>query len=154
MAQAFVFTAGNREFASPGEVLLAELPLPRGLYVVFAKFDVEFNSAFPAIPGARGIARLLVPGDPQLGDSGWSGANESTTTETIVLMACGAVFNPLHGGLAQLFFSPGAAVSVDKIKITAISLDGLSSNFLGQGNVSVTLPSLAGPTHPVLPLSP
>ena len=153
MTEAFVFTATNRELANPGEVLLAEQPLPQGLYVVFAKFNVEFNSAFPSTPGARGIARLLVRGnDPKLEDSTWSGVDPTETTETIVVTACGAVRAPL-GGSAQLFFSPGAAVSLDKIKITAIRLEGLSSNFLGQGNESVT-PSFAPSIHALKPPSP
>jgi hypothetical protein len=134
-------------------VLLAEQPLPRGLYVVFAKFNVEFNSAFPATPGARGTARLLIPGnDPKLEDSTWSGVDESSTTETIVVTACGAVRSPL-GGSAQLLFSPGAAVNVDKIKITAIRLDALSSDFLGQGYEGVT-DSFPHSIHPVKVPSP
>ncbi len=153
MAEGFVFTAADRNLSSPGELLLAEMPLPRGLYVVFARFNVEFNSSFPATPGARGTARLLVRGnDPKLEDSTWSGVNESSTTETIVLTACGAV-RALEGGAAQLLFSPGAAVLVDKIKITAIGLDALGSNFLGQGNENVPL-SFMRPTQPVIPPSP
>jgi hypothetical protein len=151
MTEGFVYTAPNRDLASPGEVLLAEMPLPRGLYVVFAKFNVEFNSPFPATPGARGIARLLVLGnDPTLDDSTWSGVDESSQTETIVLTACGAV-RTLLGGAARLLFSPGAAVNVDKVKITAISLDGLSSDFLGRGYEGVTD---ALPIHPVKPVIP
>ncbi len=152
MAEGYVFTAADRNLPSPGEVLLAQMPLPRGLYVVIAKFNVEFNTPFPATPGARGIARLLAPGgDPKLADSTWSGVSESSQTDTIVLTACAAI-PEMQRGSVQLLFSPGAAVDVDKIKITAIRLDALFSNFLGQGNESVPLPVPSD--RPVLPPSP
>ncbi len=34
MAEGFVFTAADRNLASPGELLVAEMPLPQGLYVL------------------------------------------------------------------------------------------------------------------------
>jgi hypothetical protein len=53
---------------------------------------------------------------------------------------------------ARSIVSPGAAVDVDKIKITAIRLDALFSNFLLQANDNIPLPVPSD--RPVLPTSP